>query len=66
MLYPVLHRLEKEGLIESAWRASETSRRRKYYRIRKTGQTELARQRKQWLAVHTTLNAVWETKLCPT
>jgi DNA-binding PadR family transcriptional regulator len=66
MLYPVLHRLEKDGLIESSWRASETGRRRKYYSIRETGQTELARQRKQWLAIHNTLQQLWETELCPT
>jgi PadR family transcriptional regulator, regulatory protein PadR len=66
MLYPVLHRLEKEGLVESSWRASETGRRRKYYWICKTGQMELARQRKQWLAIHTTLKTLWEMEPCPT
>jgi PadR family transcriptional regulator, regulatory protein PadR len=66
MLYPVLHRLEREGLIESSWRASETGRRRKYYWICKTGQTELARQLKQWLVIQNTFKALWETDLCPT
>ena len=31
MLYPVLHRLEKRGLIQSTWRTSESGRRRKYF-----------------------------------
>jgi DNA-binding PadR family transcriptional regulator len=66
MLYPVLHRLEEEGQIESSWRVSETGRRRKYYRICATGQTELVRQRQQWLAIHGTLTQLWETGLCPT
>ncbi len=35
MLYPVLHWMEKEDLIESEWRAAETGHRRKYYRLRK-------------------------------
>jgi PadR family transcriptional regulator, regulatory protein PadR len=65
MLYPVLHRLEKEGLIKSSWRASETGRRRKYYCICKTGQKELVRHRKQWQAVQNTLKALWEPELCP-
>jgi len=34
MLYPVLHRLEDRGLIESTWRVSEEGRRRKYYRLK--------------------------------
>ena len=34
MLYPVLHRLEKQNWIESYWEESETGRQRKYYRTR--------------------------------
>jgi len=60
MLYPVLHRLEKEGLVESLWRTAENGRRRKYYRIATTGQTELARQRQQWLVVHETFRLLWD------
>src|SRR3989454_6970297 len=33
MLYPVLHRLERHGLVASRWRSSATGRRRKYYRL---------------------------------
>src|SRR5512144_2237757 len=32
MLYPVLHRLERNGLVSAKWSASENGRRRKYYR----------------------------------
>ena len=35
MLYPVLHWMEKEKLIQSEWRAGETGRKRKYYRVQK-------------------------------
>jgi len=31
MLYPVLHRLEKNGFITSSWKTSEIGRKRKYY-----------------------------------
>jgi len=66
MLYPVLHRLEKERLIKSSWRTAESGRRRKYYRIAATGHTELARQRQQWTAVHDTFTRIWnmEGGLC--
>ena len=32
-IYPVLHRMEKDGLIRSQWKISESGRRRKYYRL---------------------------------
>ena len=37
MLYPVLHRLERNGYIEAQWGTSEAGRRRKYYRLTKPG-----------------------------
>jgi PadR family transcriptional regulator PadR len=55
MLYPVLHRLEEQDLVESYWHVSETGRRRKYYRITGTGREELERLKQQWDAVHGTL-----------
>ena len=48
MLYPILHRLEKKGLIESYWGKAATGRRRKYYRIREQGLAELNEQRENW------------------
>ena len=42
MLYPVLHWMEKEKLIESEWRAAEIRRKRKYYRLRQKGRKALA------------------------
>lgn len=59
MLYPVLHRLEDQGLIESRWRAAENGRRRKYYAIKGQGRKSLQAQREQWLAVHLTLAKLW-------
>ncbi|WP_246001630.1 sigma-70 family RNA polymerase sigma factor [Allorhizocola rhizosphaerae] len=34
LLYPLLHRLERLGYLESIWRATPSGRRRKYYRYR--------------------------------
>lgn len=59
MLYPVLHWMEKEGLIESEWRASDSGRKRKYYRLKSKGCTALAEERRQWLTVHQTLAKLW-------
>ena len=59
MLYPVLHRLERSGLVESRWEQAESGRRRKYYRLTKTGREHLAEERRQWRAVDETLEKVW-------
>ena len=63
MLYPVLHWMEKEKLIEAEWREAETGRKRKYYRLRREGCKALQEERHQWMAVHTTLNNLWKTQL---
>jgi len=60
MLYPVLHWMEREKLIESEWREAETGRKRKYYRLRKEGRKALQIEQEQWLTVHTTLNRLWK------
>jgi DNA-binding PadR family transcriptional regulator len=60
MLYPVLHRLERDGLIEAYDAVSETGRARRYYRIRRTGLKELEQRRRDWLTVHAALVAAWE------
>lgn len=59
MLYPVLHRLERHGLVAAKWGESESGRRRKYYRITKEGRAQLAIHRQQWQAVDDTLRGVW-------
>ena len=66
MLYPVLHRLENQGLIKSQERVSETGRKRRYYRIEDKGATVLKEQRNQWMLVYSTLKQLWETKPCLT
>ncbi len=60
MLYPVLHRLEDHGHIESSWKVAENGRRRKYYRLCQPGRAELDRVRAQWEAVDATLRRAWE------
>ena len=57
MLYPVLHRLERNGLVEAKWGKSETGRRRKYYQLTDLGSQELGRQQRQWQVVNETLRA---------
>lgn len=62
MLYPVLHWMEKEGMIESEWREGESGRKRKYYRLHRDGRKALAAEKERWMTVHTTLTKLWKTK----
>src|SRR4029450_11380992 len=59
MLYPVLHRLQRQGLVAAKWCAPENGRRRKYYRITRAGRAQLAAQREQWRTVDGALRGIW-------
>jgi len=59
MLYPVLHRLEKDGLIASRWAVEDEKRPRKYYDITEEGKKALTEERKQWLEINSVLNQIW-------
>ena len=61
MLYPVLHRMEDQELIESYEERGENGRKRKYYRLRPDGRRALAEERRQWDVVHGALSKAWRT-----
>ena len=65
MLYPVLHRLERLGLVEAKWQVAETGRRRKYYSITPAGRKQLIEERRQWQAVDETLRGIWQALRLP-
>lgn len=58
MLYPVLHKLEKEKLIVSKWRTSEVKKMRKYYSITKKGLKALDTEREHWQFAHAIMSKV--------
>jgi PadR family transcriptional regulator PadR len=47
-LYPALHRLEQQGLIEAEWGNSENNRQAKFYQLTKTGRKQLTEETKNW------------------
>jgi PadR family transcriptional regulator PadR len=49
-LYPALHKLEADGLVESK-EAIESGRTRRYYKLTKKGKTILAKDRAEWREV---------------
>jgi DNA-binding PadR family transcriptional regulator len=65
MLYPLLHRLERNGLVEASWGRSETGRRRKYYRLTGAGVEHLDRQRRQWQVVDRALKGIRRVAVDP-
>jgi transcriptional regulator len=58
-LYPTLHRLEKEGLVE-AYTERVEGRRRRYYRLTEKGARELAREHREWASFVHAVNTVLE------
>ena len=60
MLYPVLHRMEREGWIQSRWGEAETGRKRKYYSLRANGKRALQQQREQWVTVCRLFKKLWK------
>jgi PadR family transcriptional regulator, regulatory protein PadR len=59
LLYPLLHRLERLGFVESSWQSVTGERRRKYYSVTKAGLAELDEQRRQWNTVVDALKVIW-------
>ncbi len=65
MLYPVLHRLERHGHVETRWEVADSGRRRKYYRLTSGGIAQLSEERRQWQAVDATLRGIWSAISIP-
>lgn len=61
MLYPVLHRLEKDGFIASKWKKSDKGRLRKYYRLTEAGRLELEREKTQWMTINSVFARLWKS-----
>jgi len=47
-LYPVLHKLESDGLLSAEWRDGDGSRRRRYYALTSAGRRELKKRSAEW------------------
>jgi len=56
-LYPILHTLEVERLLESYWN-EEGGRKRKYYRITEEGRKQLGEKQREWSLFRVTVDRV--------
>jgi PadR family transcriptional regulator, regulatory protein PadR len=57
-LYPTLYRMEDRELIEGRWVEKAGQRRRRYYKLTKSGRATLASQRGVWDTFFDALNRV--------
>jgi PadR family transcriptional regulator, regulatory protein PadR len=57
-LFPALHRLAEKGWIEGDWDELETGRRAKVYSITRSGQTQLAKEQRNWKRILAAMNQV--------
>jgi PadR family transcriptional regulator PadR len=56
-LYPALYRLERQGLLATAWGVSENNRRAKYYRLTEAGRKRLRSGTQGWRRMTTAMAA---------
>jgi len=56
-IYPALHRLERDGLLDSEW-SFEAGRRRRVYRLTRAGTNALGARRREWSAFSGAVAAV--------
>ena len=63
-LYPLLHAMEKEGLVKSYKKEGPGGRERKYYTLTAAGRGELEEKTRQWQLFSEKVNAVIGAALC--
>src|SRR5277367_3459793 len=56
-LYPLLRRLETQGLLTSEWREEE-KRNKRFYRLSAAGQSILAQLLDEWQAINASINSI--------
>ena len=58
-LYPLLRRLETQGLLASEWR-EENKRNKRFYRLSKQGEQILEQLLEEWQTINTSLDRILE------
>jgi transcriptional regulator len=60
-LYPALHRLELDGMVDSEWGQSANNRRAKYYRLSAPGRKQLQLETSNWKRLSEAIARIMET-----
>jgi PadR family transcriptional regulator PadR len=61
-LFPALRRLEQSGWIEGEWAPSENNRRARYYKLTRTGRTQLDKEKRDWRRMTSAMNWMLESE----
>ncbi|HKD05473.1 MAG TPA: PadR family transcriptional regulator [Bryobacteraceae bacterium] len=59
-LYPALHRLESQGVIESTWGVSENNRKARFYSLTPRGRRQVTAKISDWRRMVEAINRVIE------
>jgi PadR family transcriptional regulator PadR len=59
-LYPILHKLEKDGMLRGEWEGEADKRPRKYYHITKTGRSALREKKESWSQLTKAITQIME------
>ena len=65
MLYPLLQRMEREGLVKSSWKITDKKRLRKYYQLTDKGIEEQEKEREQWFLISSIFSRLLKNELVP-
>jgi PadR family transcriptional regulator PadR len=57
-VYPALHQMAREGLVQASWRDSPAGRPRKYYSLTAKGRRRADSKRRQWVAISAAMRAI--------
>jgi PadR family transcriptional regulator, regulatory protein PadR len=59
-IYPLLYRLERDGLVFSRWREGDGTRKTRVYALTERGRKQLAEQRKTWAGLSVAMRLVMD------
>jgi PadR family transcriptional regulator, regulatory protein PadR len=62
-LYPALHRLERQGWVQSKWKMTESNQRAKYYSITAAGKKQLVSDHGRWQQMVAAIGAIMNGEL---
>jgi PadR family transcriptional regulator PadR len=57
-IYPLMRRLQQDGLVDTYLRESASGPPRKYYRLTKAGEASLATQKAEWISFTQAVEAI--------
>jgi transcriptional regulator len=64
-LYPALHRLRRDGWIESEWGTTQNNQRAKFYRLTPEGKQQLLRETSRWTELVSAIGRIMQPAVGP-